>query len=91
MERRRALKEKEKAGVFREDYEKWSWIGNLKGKERKWRGMGSLIRVWRQKKKRRTFGRKKSERRETWEKKKKKQRRGGWKKKKTEVLRESDS
>ena len=35
MERRGALKEKEKTSVFRGSYEKWSWVGNLKGKERK--------------------------------------------------------
>ena len=62
MERRGALKEKEKAGFLRGGYEKWSWVGNIKREEKKLKDMGSLIRVWREKKTReRTFGRKKIE------------------------------
>ena len=71
MERREALKEKEKAGSIRGGYEKWSWVGNLKREEKKLKDMGSLIRVWREKKTRgRTFGRKKNLKEERLEKKK---------------------
>ena len=85
MERRGALKEKEKAGFLRGGYEKWSWVGNLKREEKKLRDMGSLIRVWREKKTRgRTFGRKKNLKEERLEKKKTE---NGWlKEKKTEVF-----
>ena len=39
MERGGALKEKRKNGVFRGEYGKWRWVGNLKREEKKSRGM----------------------------------------------------